>query len=132
MPDGSKMSVKLDGENLHSKNNVDFYTWHTHTNIKARVKGKDLKVKIKIDDYEDREALKDYFDKGRKLGTRNCIGFLGLHNESDYLQDDTILFSSYNDGCGLIDLGRYGPFRQKGETNLIHLKFIVGYLCVYL
>lgn len=36
------------------------------------------------------------------------------HTEADYIQDDSIKFDSFADGFGLVDMGRYGPFRKSG------------------
>lgn len=69
-------------------------------------RGYSVRVKLSnalygVDDYDSRQA------KQFMLG--NEIGFYGLHSESDYVESSD-KFSSLCEGCGLIDLGRYGPF----------------------
>jgi hypothetical protein len=45
----------------------------------------------------------------------NRIGFLGLYEESDFVEAPRRTFSSLHENCGYIDIGRYGPFREEGK-----------------
>jgi hypothetical protein len=47
----------------------------------------------------------------------NGLGWLNVFSESDYIQDETKTFSSYQVGCGLLHLGKYGPLHKTGKVD---------------
>lgn len=109
-PDGFGLKLILNGEDLHSPYNNPYllqalYAVHPKTNRPMKVKlahAHDLYYEDEVD------ALKN--PKGRQR-----IGFLGIHDETQYFHEPKRTFSILKDYCGLIDLGRYGPFRKEGK-----------------
>jgi len=109
--------VKLSGDKLHSESN-SIYVHHSQLPLDAKMMdGNEIAVKI---------TGTHIFDP-KTVANINGIGFLGLHSESDYEPDEKEMFCSYYEGCGLVDIGRYGPFLKedrKTELNFNIKNFI--------
>ena len=106
MPDGTELSVTLSGENIHGNGNSSYWLPHNLCTDGAILPcGKDVKVTIKQFDFQNYQPL---------INKENGIGFMGSHQPKDYVYDNNATFSSYNNGCGLVDLGLYGPFKKDG------------------
>lgn len=44
------------------------------------------------------------------IGPNRIHDDFGPDNDDHYMEDNSIKFSSWDDGCGSIDIGSYGPF----------------------
>ena len=108
MPDGSLKSVKIAGKNIHDNDNSSYWLPHKLLTDATLPSGKEIVVRIK---------QFDFFDYDNLVNREDGIGFMNAHVKEDYVEDDNAMFSSYNDGCGLIDLGLYGPFQFSGKLN---------------
>lgn len=122
LPVGFGASLKLMGANLHGNNNSDFWAREAlpmtarHPNTKKKIAVSLVGKHLHYDsDEEEAPAIRQHM----KSWQVPRVGYLGIHVVSDYVSDDSITFSSTMEGCGVIDLGRYGPNMIEG---------MVGYL----
>jgi hypothetical protein len=100
--DGRHASVKLQGEHLQSAYNCSYLVPESVDNGTGAA----------ASDFES------YYSQAEMVSLRdpsNRIGFLNLNKESDFIPAPKRTFSSLHKSCGLIDLGRYGPFRKSGK-----------------
>lgn len=116
-PGSHRATVKLKGENLDEYGGEEYWA-DTQNDLFAVMGGSKNKIKIKLTDNNN-----ELHDNGQDLlASRNLqpgeipIGFRHLHRESHY-EKVSIPFCSYFVGCGLIDLGRYGPFRRSDRKT---------------
>jgi hypothetical protein len=100
--DGCHASVKLVGDHIHSAYNCSFLVPDS-LNEETGVAKRDFER------YYSREELAGMRDPS------NRIGFLKLNKESDFIPAPKRTFSSLHKSCGLINIGRYGPFRKSGK-----------------
>lgn len=117
-PDGFGIHMTLTGEHLrapYNSNNLLPTLEAIRPDAKMNKKGIPKKTNIRFSDFdlpyceEELVGLKD---------PSNRIGFLGLYEESDYVEAPRRKFSSLHENCGYIDIGRYGPFRKEGKLYL--------------
>ena len=101
---GRNMSVQLTGNNLHYNNNNIYWT-------NAR-KEKYLQADDSSTDFDENEVPCGVHEEVEKLRRKvpdgEAIGFLGIHNLSDYRRDNAKQFWSHPHA---FELGRYGPHR---------------------
>jgi len=131
---GKKVKVTLAGNNLHyndnniywSKKRADkFEEFHinqnpshsksTHGSCRSAVESftfDENEVKCKV--HEEVKKLR------QKIPDGNGIGFLGIHQESDYEPDDDELFCNHPNA---FELGRYGPHRPGDRETNLHFDF---------
>ena len=117
-PSGHGMKVTLTGEHLHRQYNND-HPLAPLEGVDPRTGGTfKLKLAEEFDLYDEREleALM-YPHYGRR------VGFHGIHTKDHYEADPTISFSSEYDNCGLLNLGRYGPFLPEDRKIELHFDF---------
>ena len=118
MEDGSNVSVNVTGKCIHGNQEVLFVPI-TKLPIHGVVfKGKKVSVCVRGDSLH--ENLEDMAEVKGKICDKNGLGHLKILTENDYIPDTGLAFSSYDEGCGLLDLGRYGPFLKSGK---LHEKF---------
>ena len=116
-PDSHRATVKLKGEHLDEYGGEEYWA-DTQNDLFAVMSGSKNKIKIKLTDNNN-----ELHDNGQDLlASRDLqpgetpIGFRHLHRESHY-DKVSIPFCSYFVSCGLIDLGRYGPFRRSDRKT---------------
>jgi hypothetical protein len=118
-PDGYRLSLTLEGSNLHGHFNSPYLLKSLEAVLPD---GREAKVRLANHEklyYEDElDAFKSTKDDER-------IGFLGLFKEADYFPAPKRTFSSLLKNCGVIDLGRYGPFKRQG-TRIQRSWFVVA------
>lgn len=115
-PESHRATVILKGENLDEYGGEEYWA-DTQNDLFAVINGS-KKIKIKLTDNNN-----ELHDNGQDLlASRNLkpgevpIGFRKLQREAHY-EKVPIPFCSYYRGCGLIDLGRYGPFRRSDRKT---------------
>jgi hypothetical protein len=115
--DGFNMSVTVAGKHLHCPYSCPYLL----PTLRALVPDDGLnnkegrkEIKVRFSDF-DLPYYEDELAGLRDPSTR--IGFLRLHRESDYVPAPKRTFSSLHERCGLIDIGRYGPFRKCGKSS---------------
>lgn len=113
--DGTGFSVSLQGENLHGNGNNPYFAI-TRFPLKAILSnGKKILVKIGPKNiHEDVDKLRR---KKEIASPKDGLGHFNMHTEEDYMKNNDIQFCSHADGCGLIDIGRYGPFLPSGTSS---------------
>lgn len=128
LPDRSKISVSITGRDIHGNNNSDF--WHRRGKPIQAVLSCGSETRVVVHVSSDKDSFTDNIAKNAvsSVTKNNDIGFLGINSYSDYIPDDTCLFSSFNDGCGMIDLGCYGPFSKAGKY-FVSTDFLVLCIC---
>lgn len=115
-----KMHVTLTGSNLHHNDNYEYWSKNRNDYLDTHAK----KYGRVLDDFdEDEICCKVHSEVKRlrsKIPKRERIGFLGIHSESDYVKDESVVFSSAKKGLGMIELGRYGPHRRQDVKDTLH------------
>lgn len=112
--DGMNVSVSLKGDNLHGNGNNPYFRV-TRFPLKATLQnGKRVQVTIgpeKI--HEDIDLLR----KNNEIPSHtDGFGHFKITTKDDYTESEED-FCSHSDGCGLIDIGRYGPFLHSGKKH---------------
>lgn len=119
-PEGFGVSLKLTGANLHGNNNSDFWA---HEALPMNARDPNTKKKIVVSligkhlHYDSDEEEAPTIRQHPKPWQVPRVGYLGIHVEADYVSDDSLTFSSTVEGCGVIDLGRYGPNVIEGTLG---------------
>ena len=120
---GRQMQVTLKGDNLHHNDNSLYWSKERQTYLQRHV--------------EEHGTLLDHFDEDEicckvnsevkkyrsRIPENERIGSLGIHSESDYVEDKTKVFSSEKHGLGMLELGRYGPHRRVDVKDNLHFNF---------
>jgi len=108
----NNFSVSLIGNNLHGNDNCPFFT-KTRFPLKAFPDGK-KEIQVTVNGIANKELHEDIdiLRKNKELpSVEKGLGHFCIHTEKDdYMEDDSLQFCSHTDGCGLVDIGRYGPF----------------------
>lgn len=111
--DGMTSSLTIKGDNIHGNDNNPYFPLSRFPIYGKLENGVEFRVKIRgLNVHEDIDLLKE---RGELPSPKIGLGHLCIHSELDYVNDE-MSFCSYDKGCGLIDLGRYGPFLKAGET----------------
>ena len=120
---GRKMRVTLKGDNLHHNDNSLYWSKERQRHLTRHI--------------EEHGTILDHFDEDEicckvnsevkkyrsKIREGERIGFLGIHSESDYVEDKNVVFSSEKKGLGMLELGRYGPHRRVDVKDNLHFDF---------
>lgn len=117
--DNMNVSVTLTGKNLHGNGNSNFFSM-TRFPLEASLPN-NRNVSVTIVPNSAHECLQELRDKGEIPSPKNGLGHLEMFTEDDYEADHKITFSSKNNNCGCIDLGRYGPFLKTGKIRYYHV-----------
>jgi len=148
-PDGTFSSVSLTGNNLLGNGNSPYFTItrfplyaripsqegfgscvrDTNANeSKIQESSNDIRIWLRGNGiHEDIDLLRDEQKISHPV---DGIGHFHMHSETDYETDDGAEFCSYDKGCGLVDLGRYGPFHKKDRKTQLEFNikdFIFDY-----
>jgi len=126
--DGVNFSVWLNGENLHGNGNNPYFC-KTRFPLKAILpNGKHQLVKLGPKSiHEDIDLLRI---TNEISSSTHGLGNFQIHEEGDYVESNEVQFCSYDYGCGLIDIGRGGPFLysdRKTELEFNFKNFIFDY-----
>eukprot|EP00986_Skeletonema_menzelii_P012290 scaffold6718_cov132-Skeletonema_menzelii.AAC.1 len=120
---GRQIHVTLKGDNLHHNDNSLYWSKERQRYLKAHVD----KHGTLLDHFDEDEIcckVNSEVKKYRsKIPEKERIGFLGIHSESDYVEDKTLVFSSEKHGLGMLELGRYGPHRPIDVKDNLHFNF---------
>ena len=112
--------VTIRGENIHGNGNSPYFPI-TRFPLKAKLPGGE-KIQVRLGPTLIHEDI-DQLQQNREIPTpENAIGYLGVLSESDFESKDSTRFCSHN-GCGLIDLGRYGPFSKEDRKTELEFNF---------
>lgn len=107
-------SVSLVGNDLYGNGNTSHYP-KTRFPLEAKMSD-DKTIAVKLTPHNIHESVQELMNKYEVKIQENGLGLLEIFTEEDYENDNTIKFDSKITGC--IDLGRYGPFSQKGMTPI--------------
>eukprot|EP00980_Cylindrotheca_fusiformis_P020053 scaffold7139_cov115-Cylindrotheca_fusiformis.AAC.3 len=110
-PDGFGITVRLEGQHLHGPYNCQSLL----RTLKATIPGRDKSITVRFSNYEDPYCAEELAGMRKDVGR---IGFLGLFTEEDYVPAPRRTFSSLHENCGLIEMGRYGPFQPSDRKIL--------------
>ena len=113
LPDGFGMGVTLTGAHLHGPYNSTYLL----PALKAVNPDTGRKMKVRLANSQDVSYYPDELDALKNPNKDGRFGFLGIHHEDHYRCDTKKTFASAQEGCGLIDIGRYGPFRREGTPH---------------
>jgi hypothetical protein len=76
-----------------------------YARISDRAKAEVRHIKVTLQGLHLHEDIDYLHAKGLIPSSESGLGWMGVFSESDYIRDDTISFSSYHYGCGLVHLG---------------------------
>jgi hypothetical protein len=124
---GSGISVHLKGENLHGNMNREYRPQFSRKKLVASFPSRSLQrvnssvfrsnmhtVKlISSDDLHENLEYEAFFV--RESSAVQPIGHLNIHTDCDYDVDKGI--SEFYTDINCIDIGRYGPFQQRGASQ---------------
>lgn len=113
LSDGFGMGVSLTGAHLHGPYNSTYLL----PALKAANPGTGRKIKVRLANSQDVSYYPDELEAMKNPNKDERFGFLGIHHENHYRCDTKKTFASAHEGCGLIDIGRYGPFRREGTPH---------------
>lgn len=120
---GRKMNVTLKGNNLHHNDNSLYWSKERQRYLNEHVE----KNGTLLDHFDEDEICCKVNSEVKKYRSKipegERIGFLGIHSESDYVEDKTVVFSSEKSGLGMLELGRYGPHRRIDVKDNLHFCF---------
>jgi len=109
-------SLTIKGDNIHGNDNNPYFPLSRFPIYGKLENGVEFRVKIRgLNVHEDIDLLKE---RGELPSPKIGLGHLCIHSELDYVNDE-MSFCSYDKGCGLIDLGRYGPFLKADRKTQI-------------
>ena len=112
---GAGAIVTLTGKHLHGHNNS---IWRVQTEVPLKARWMNRFVKIRLVG----DHLHYDMDEDERLDLPCCppgIGHLLMSTESEYIRDESIIFSPETVGnCSLLELGRYGPVLDEGKCFL--------------
>jgi len=114
--DGMNVSVSLKGDNLHGNGNNPYFRV-TRFPLKAILQnGKKVQVTIGPESiHEDIDLLR----KNNEIPFHtDGFGHFKMVTKDDYAESEED-FCSHSDGCGLIDIGRYGPFLPSDRKTVL-------------
>jgi len=130
-PDGSIVRVAMAGDNLHGNDNCLYWPESSIPLFAPKSNGDLVRVKTKGANIRaESDSSLAFVTSARKKRNGRGLGFLEIFAETDYIHDSSREFCSYSDGCGLIDLGRYGPLQKedrKIDTNFDFKNFIFDF-----
>mmetsp|Transcript_7558 Transcript_7558/g.17315 ORF Transcript_7558/g.17315 Transcript_7558/m.17315 type:complete len:459 (-) Transcript_7558:1393-2769(-) len=116
-PDGFLVSITLAGNNLHGNRN-SLYWPDTLLPMSATVPDSSKEITVRLEG----ENLHYDSDEEEPMWLSCCpprIGYLGISIESDFVPDDSIVFWSEKEGCGFLELGRYGPALRQDRKKKV-------------
>ena len=123
--DGWEKTLRITGENLHGNNNNCYWPRHMIP-IKAVKKTpshihtfflKPTGHSCYVSD-EDEEDAKYVEAKLREMKSKGLkpVGHLGIYSVEDYFPDQNVAFQLHGN---VIDIGRYGPWRNQGNSFML-------------
>lgn len=121
---GSGVTVLLKGENLHGNYNRLYWPSNARKVLKARILYEAVckntvfskaTEKVRIVGEHIHDVLEYEAFSVNQSGSLQPIGHFGIQVACDYVKDPTI--RTFFTGVNCIDLGRYGPFRNKGKPG---------------
>ena len=110
--DGMNVSVVLEGDNLHGNGNNPYFRV-TRFPLKAILQNGDC-IRVTIGPASIHEDI-DLLRKHKEIPSHvDGLGHFKINTNDDYVKSEED-FCTHSDGCGLIDIGRYGPFLHSGK-----------------
>jgi hypothetical protein len=110
---GSGVSIKLTGRDLHSKENRLYQPKRAMNKLRAKYSGRTVAVRVVGENIHDVEEFEAYYVS--ESSPFRSIGYLGTQIFCEYTRDPRITSFNMEDNC--INLGRYGPFRREGTAR---------------
>ena len=116
----TKAVVTIRGENIHGNGNSPYFPL-TRFPLKANLPTGE-KIHVRLGPKHIHEDI-DQLKQNKEIpAPENAIGYLGVLDDSDFESKSSARFCSH-DGCGLIDLGRYGPFTKEDRKTELEFNF---------
>lgn len=110
---GMRAKITLSGKDLH-ENNGSCYWPYTACPMPAVMPKTRKMINVTLAGDKIHDIGEDLLEFRDLQPGETAIGFRNYHKESHY-EEAPLPFCSYYEGCGVIDIGRYGPFRPEGK-----------------
>lgn len=110
---GLRARITLTGKDLHENDGSDFWP-DTADWIDGVMPTTKKRFSLKLAGKNIHDTGEDLLQSRDLQPGETPIGFRRYHKESHY-EEAPLPFCSYYEGCALVDIGRYGPFRMEGK-----------------